>query len=559
MALPNLRRLAVGTPRLPGDLVYLIPCSHAEPGRPRQALRIYDQLCKHHRDELPRLVALVEDNDTWVVHKPCQHALLCIVRAYGWDRPDSRLRTLIRERKWWLEPTGDERHFRKFSDHKQLAIRAVAGKVDIAALPPLALRFFAELNAALHVDDETIIERDDYMDYPMTVLYDNLGVDNLVPPSDLPLSDPVYITVASGTGSKARVAVPLSTLDLSELENAHADADEHLWVSKLSDNRSFNSSVERWNPVSMVNADNLFGGCYAFTGSGLEKWELPSLVSAANMFARCNNLNFSSPIGIDGQTWRLPKLEDAYAMFADCVLLNPSSVASWNPTMLREAKAMFVNCRAFTGSGLENWELAELVDATYMFHGCTSLNFSHCSESGGRTWRLQKLEVAAGMFERCVLFNPSSVASWNPQMLQSASEMFRGCTAFTGSGLEKWELPNLVDASDMFNGCTSLDLRNLRGWKLPNVPYDELKGMLQDVPVFDDNPLVFAQRLEVLMKMISAKKMWGRMYDFIRHVFGEVHGQELLNNAFAHEQLRLAAHLEETEDDWNSRLLRLGH
>lgn len=535
MALPNLRRLAVGTPRLPGDLVHLIPCSYAEPGRPRQALRIYDQLCKHHRDELPRLVALVEDNDTWMVHEPCQHALLCIVRAYGWDRPDSRLRTLIRERRWWLEPTADERHFRKFLDHKQLAIRAVAGKVDIAALPPLALRFFAELNAALHVDDETIIKRGGYMDYPMTVLYDELGVDNLVPPSDLPLSDFVYITVASGTGGNARVTVPLSALDLSELENAHADADMRFYVADLSDYTSFNSSVERWNPVSMANAYNLFADCSAFEGSGLEKWELLSLVNAACMFARCRSLNFSSLIGNDAQTWRLPKLEDAFLMFAGCVLFNPSSVASWNPTMLREASFMFADCRAFTGSGLENWELAELVNAIDMFHGCMSLDFSHCSGSGGQTWRLQKLKVANGMFDHCVLFNPSSVASWNPQMLESASGMFRGCTTFTGSGLEEWELPNLVDASDMFNGCSSLDLRNLRGWKLPNVPYDKLKGMLQDVPVFDDEPSVVADRLKVLGAMISAKKMWGNYRDFIHHVFGNVHGRKLLNN----EEMRL--------------------
>ena len=55
---------------------------------------------------------------------------------------------------------------------------------------------------------------------------------------------------------------------------------------------SMNPYLGNWDVRNLCDANNMFNGCFNFTGEGLENWKISSLVDASKMFYNCTKLKF---------------------------------------------------------------------------------------------------------------------------------------------------------------------------------------------------------------------------------------------------------------------------
>jgi surface protein len=87
--------------------------------------------------------------------------------------------------------------------------------------------------------------------------------------------------------------------------------------------------------------EEMFCGCWKFTGEGLKNWK---------------------PI----------KCEDMEGMFNTCKKFN-NDLSNWDVRQVKDMQFMFEGCDKFTGEGLENWEPINCKYMKYMFDECDSL------------------------------------------------------------------------------------------------------------------------------------------------------------------------------------------
>ncbi len=342
MALPDLRRLAIGThgapcartdgPQsafdaswwkyVPFEIVEQIAKeNHIDAPRqhPKDALQAYDLWCHKADNEPPVLFMMFKVHK---MHKMtlCRALLEHIFEKYGW-----------KERLYVERGLGATQKGR---------LRISARTLDTASEPLTTLRDLAYLHAACYVRDDE-------------------AKDVLLPGRE----EPVRTVVADHVRDRKCFVADVQLLKFeyvtSKLVLYASSARSEFFKS------SWNGDVRRWNPRSLRDASMLFLGEIYFQGNGLNEWEMTNLENADYMFAMSK--------------------------------LMAQNLERLNPASLRSAEGMFTFCRNFRGNGLNSWRAdwaTNLSSASWMFHKCESLNISNVAN-----WRLPNNELnALGMF-----------------------------------------------------------------------------------------------------------------------------------------------------------------
>ena len=344
MALPDLRRLAIGTHPPIGapwdvDVAALIAYQQiyerigAPEKHPQDALKVYDAMCRASASgaadfraaTAPAFLVTREIYDAFKNHKDlCRDVLIHVFRAYGWTE--------------WLRVV-DSNARSSFEINKRRCLNP--------ALESLAtLRALAELHAACYVRDDEAKD---------VTLSGNPG-------------NPVRVVIVEHVRNRGPFVADVELLRFeyvtSKLRLAWSMAEGEAYSYDMNDD------VSRWNPRSLSDASGLFMTRLRFEGNGVDKWTMTALKNADYMFMSCEKFN--------------------------------ADLALWNPVSLRSAEGMFADCRKFEGQGLDKWAKGwakKLSNAHGMFFGCDSLDFSNL-----RNWKLPNYKLdATNMFCRTTI------------------------------------------------------------------------------------------------------------------------------------------------------------
>ena len=82
---------------------------------------------------------------------------------------------------------------------------------------------------------------------------------------------------------KCKTLFDVSNWNFSNVENT-----SHMFAGL----ESMNPYLGNWDVRNLCDANNMFNGCFNFTGEGLENWKISSLVDASKMFYNCTKLKF---------------------------------------------------------------------------------------------------------------------------------------------------------------------------------------------------------------------------------------------------------------------------
>ncbi len=430
MALPDLRRLAIGTYPPIGapwdvDVAELIAYQQiyqrigAPEKHPHDALKVYDEMCLASERDATNLdfraatpPACIVTQEFYLAFRgrndKCRDVLMHIFEQYGWTSPTTSL---------------------------------VVGVVGTQTEPP-----------GIKIDDEL----KKYM--PIKLIIKCLEEQ------------------ASGSRESAP-ADPLSKLTLPELRLL-AELHAALYFRKTKQftngrRRYFDSQVLFIADTQWVHLPPTF--CRAMADTQLA--HLPLTGRAVGGYAvGCRAME----VGASFINLSYMNTSKSTTVAIDKSVPSDVNVARWLPERLTNGELMFAYHNDFLALGVEHWTMRNLTDAHYMFAGLSNFNGDLSK------WEPSQLKIAYEMFKNCTAFEGRGLEKWAPYVtsIKEALGMFRNCTAFEGRGLAKWapNVKSINDAGNMFKNCQSLKLENLRDWQLTH-PLINVHSLLMGVPI----------------------------------------------------------------------------
>ena len=179
-------------------------------------------------------------------------------------------------------------------------------------------------------------------------------------------------------------------------------------------------SAPTYLPPNITIIENMFEGCFAFTGDGIENWDVSRVTDMNRAFQYARNF-----IG-DLSKWSTDSLNNIDSIFRQCYKFN-SPVNHFKVDKVTNFSAAFSDCSAFN-QDLGLWDTSAGIKFSGMFFDAPLFN----QDIG--SWNVSKGTIFDGMFRNAVDFN-QDLSFW------CVSGAVNAPNFATGSGMSAINLP----------------------------------------------------------------------------------------------------------------------